>query len=151
MGVKPEETLYAVTDGQHYGWPYCFEAEGQVYTDPKFENSPQRVNCQDVPLADVAFPAHSAPLGVEFFGDSHTGSLKNSFLVALHGSSDKSLKRGYQVVRSQAGIPSQPFITGFLQNGTIYGRPADIFILGPDAFLLTDDYGGVMYYISKRD
>ncbi|MEO1094525.1 MAG: glucose/sorbosone dehydrogenase [Cyanobacteria bacterium J06638_28] len=148
---RPDETLYAVTKGQHYGWPYCFQAEDQVYADPQFLDSPQRLDCETVPLADVAFPAHSAPLGIEFFGEEHTASnLQNYFLVALHGSSDRDLGRGYQVARAAPGHAPDPFIDGFLQDGEVYGRPADIFTLGPDTFLLTDDHRGVVYYVTKR-
>lgn len=44
----------------------------------------------------------------------------------------------------------QDFITGFLQNGRIYGRPADVMSMGKDAFLFTDDYSGVVYYVCQR-
>lgn len=39
---------------------------------------------------------------------------------------------------------------GFLEAGKVYGRPVDILSVGPDAFLLTDDYAGVVYYVSKK-
>ncbi|KAM3101506.1 hypothetical protein ACKFKF_07120 [Phormidesmis sp. 146-12] len=50
----------------------------------------------------------------------------------------------------KADNSSEVFISGFLQNGTIYGRPVDILRVDKDAFLLTDDYSGVIYYISKK-
>ena len=62
----------------------------------------------------------------------------------------KSLQRGYRVDRVLPGKVTEPFITGFLQNGTIYGRPVDVLSMGTAGFLLTDDYSGVIYYISKR-
>jgi glucose/arabinose dehydrogenase len=76
--------------------------------------------------------------------------LSDVFLVALHGSTKKSLKRGYRLVRV-AGPGSKPedFIDGFLQAGKIRGRPADVFRMGPDAFLFTDDYAGVVYYVYR--
>jgi glucose/arabinose dehydrogenase len=77
--------------------------------------------------------------------------LKNSFLVALHGSSKKRLKRGYRVVRVTAHAQPQDFITGFLQDGVIYGRPCDILSIEDDSFLLTDDYSGVIYFIHRKD
>ena len=35
-------------------------------------------------------------------------------------------------------------------NIVINGRPADVFSFGKDAFLLTDDYSGVVYYVYLR-
>ena len=42
--------------------------------------------------------------------------------------------------------------TTLRENGPkrAYGRPVDVLSLGTDAFLLTDDYAGVVYYIYKR-
>ena len=147
---KPEETFYTIKPQQHYGWPYCYQYQSRVYADDQFKQSPKTVNCGTVPLAKATFAAHSAPLGLEYFADSAIDRLQQSFLVALHGGSKKSLQRGYRVDRVQPGRAPEPFITGFLQNGAIYGRPVDVLRLGTAGFLLTDDYSGVVYYISKR-
>jgi glucose/arabinose dehydrogenase len=73
--------------------------------------------------------------------------------VALHGSTKRKLNRGYRVVRiSDTNGPSrspEDFITGFLDTGKVYGRPADILSFGANAFLLTDDYAGVVYYVYR--
>ncbi|MDQ3817960.1 MAG: glucose/sorbosone dehydrogenase, partial [Acidobacteriota bacterium] len=90
-------------------------------------------------------------LGLEYFdSDTSSSNLRNYFLVALHGSSDHKLKRGHDIVRVRRGARIEEFITGFQQNGVIYGRPADIMRLGADAFLFTDDHRGVVYYVRKR-
>ena len=57
------------------------------------------MKCRTVPSAYAAFDAHSSPLGLEYFDASNDGQLKDSFLVALHGSTKRSLNRGYRVVR----------------------------------------------------
>ena len=44
----------------------------------------------------------------------------------------------------------EDFINGFLQDGKVRGRPADILSFGRDAFLLTDDHAGVVYYVYKK-
>ncbi len=33
---RPADTFYAIEDGKHYGWPYCFQAGARIYSDPKF-------------------------------------------------------------------------------------------------------------------
>ena len=139
---RPADTFYAIEGGKHYGWPYCFQAGSRVYSDPKF-NGDGKFDCGKVPTALTALPAHSSPLGLEYFD--------GSFLVALHGPLIKRLqnKRGYSVVRiSESGV-MEDFITGFFDT-KINGRPADIFNYGDHAFLLTDDHSGVVYYVYKK-
>jgi glucose/arabinose dehydrogenase len=48
------------------------------------------------------------------------------------------------------GSSSEDFITGFLVNGVVNGRPCDIFRFGRNAFLLTDDKAGVVYYVYEK-
>jgi glucose/arabinose dehydrogenase len=140
---RPADTFYAIEDGKNYGWPYCFQVASKIYPDPKFNTTGEKFDCSKVPSALTPFPAHSSPLGLEYFD--------SSFLVALHGSTKKSLRRGYRVVRiPESGGTMEDFITGFFQLGKINGRPADIFSFGKNAFLLTDDYGGVVYYVYRK-
>ena len=147
---RPADTFYRLEDGKNYGWPYCFQAGARIYPDPKF-NTGQNFDCRKVPEALTPFPAHSSPLGLEHFDSSNSSDLAGSFLVALHGSTKKSLRRGYRVVRiPENGGRMQDFITGFFEPPRINGRPADIFSYGKDAFLLTDDYSGVVYYVYLR-
>jgi glucose/arabinose dehydrogenase len=147
---KPADTFYVLRDGANYGWPYCYQSGPKVYVDPKLNPRGSKTSCKDVPAAYAAFDAHSAPLGLEHFAAGENSVLSDVFLVALHGSTKKSLKRGYRLVRV-AGPGSKPedFIDGFLQTGKIRGRPADVFRMGPDAFLFTDDYAGVVYYVHR--
>lgn len=151
---KPADTMYVVRDGVNYGWPYCFQSGRGRYPDGKFNPGGRRMNCRKVPSAYAAFDAHSSPLGLEYFDTNNGGQLKDSFLVALHGSTKRNLNRGYRVVRlpgnaARSMLP-EDFINGFLHAGTVYGRPVDVLSLGTDAFLLTDDFAGVVYYIYKR-
>jgi glucose/arabinose dehydrogenase len=149
---KPADTMYALQAGANYGWPYCYQSGARVFADPEFNPRGRRLNCRDVPRALAAFDAHSAPLGLEHFGADGPAELTGSFLVALHGSTNKSIGRGYRVVRvPEGGGAPVDFITGFLQAGKVYGRPADIYAYGTGgAFLLTDDRAGVVYYVDKN-
>lgn len=118
-------------------------------------NAPAPLNsCEKVPPAYTTFAAHSSPLGFEYFehGDP---VLHDSFLVALHGASHPHIGTGYRVVRFSPNdrVP-RDFITGFLTvvNGkpVVHGRPCGILRIGPDSFLLTDDYLGLVYSIHPR-
>jgi glucose/arabinose dehydrogenase len=154
----PDDTMLALatvsTDPNtlaSYGWPYCYFKNGKVFDDPTFTSSLKKIDCVKVPAPVATFAAHSAPLGLEYFGrDSKDPVLQNYFLVALHGSSKKRLNRGYRVVRLKDQSPPEDFITGFIKKGVIFGRPCGILKIGSDAFLLTDDHSGVIYYIRSK-
>jgi len=148
---RPADTFYALEDGKNYGWPYCFQVGPRIYPDPKF-NTGANFDCRKVPAALTPFPAHSSPLGFEHFDSRNSSDLNGSFLVALHGSTKKSLGRGYRVVKIVESTGAmEDFITGFFEPPLmINGRPADVFSFGKDAFLVTDDYSGVVYYIYLR-
>ena len=151
LGInRPADTFYALEDGKNYGWPFCFQDGRQILPDPKFNVKGRKFDCTEVPHALTPFPAHSSPLGLEYFDSENSSDLAGSFLVALHGSTNKRLRRGYKVVRIRSNGTSTDFITGFFELSRINGRPADVFSFGKDAFLLTDDYSGVVYYVYLR-
>ena len=147
---RPADTFYTIEDGKHYGWPYCYQAASRVYSDPKFNAGGAKFDCRKVPQALTPFPAHSSPLGLEYFDANNSTDLAGSFLVALHGSTKKRLQRGYKVVRVRESGAMEDFLTGFFEMGKINGRPADVFSVGKDAFLVTDDYSGVVYYVYRK-
>lgn len=149
---RPADTMYALRDGANYGWPYCYQSGPRVLRDPQYNARGAKLDCRKVPAAFAAFDSHSSPLGLEYFGEDAGELLSGSFLVALHGSTKKSLGHGYRVARVKAdGTSAAPedFITGFIQSGRVNGRPADILSLSGGAFLLTDDHAGVVYYVYR--
>lgn len=146
--------MLTVKDGVNYGWPYCYQTGARMYADAKFNARLTKMDCKKVPAAEVAFSAHSSPLGFDHFGSGNGNSLSGYFLAALHGSTKKSLNHGYRVVRLRGerrlSGATDNFITGFLKAGKVNGRPCDILSFGKDAFLLTDDYAGVIYYVHSK-
>jgi glucose/arabinose dehydrogenase len=147
---RPADTMTVVSDRANYGWPYCYQTGERLFTDEKLNPRGSKFDCRSARPATTAFAAHSSPLGLEYFGSDADAPLRDSFLVALHGSTTKSLDRGYKVVRvSSDGKKQEDFLTGFIDKGIVHGRPADIFRIGRDAFLVTDDRAGVIYYIYK--
>jgi glucose/arabinose dehydrogenase len=145
----PDDALYALTDGAHYGWPYCYPAGARTLADPKFAASEQRVDCTQVPAPLARFGAHASPLGFEFFENSAPlAEVRGGFVVALHGSTKKSIGRGYKLVRVARGRPPEDLITGFLEGTAVHGRPVDVVRWG-DGFLFTDDFAGVVYFVGR--
>ena len=165
----PEDTFFEMDSNAHpaapdanYGWPTCYFDHGQPRPDslisapkptdhivpaPPAGPPPPQFDCTKIPPAYTTFAPHSSPLGFAYF-DSTNADLANTFLVALHGPSHPHIGTGYKVVRfTAAHRRPQPFITGFLVNGKVKGRPCGLFRMGPDSFLLTDDFDGVVYSI----
>lgn len=151
LGIdKPDETLYELKDGADYGWAKCFQSGGKIYHDPKFVKNKRPPNCNFVPVSYAYFPAHSSAMGFDFFdGKTTAANLKNSFLVALHGSTNRDDRRGYKIVTVRDGNRQQDFITGFVKGRNTFGRPCDVMKMSPDSFLFTDDRGGIVYFVRK--
>lgn len=148
LGVDaPNDTFYKVEEGEHYGWPYCYEFNGQIYEDSSVDNS-STFPCEDVPLSFASFSAHSAPLGFNYFENFNSSVLENSFLVAMQGSWEKEIGTGYKINRVTEEGQVRTFMDGFLDDeGNRIGRPVDVFQKDENSFFVTDDFNGRMYYI----
>jgi len=145
--ARPDETMYALKAGADYGWPYCHSSNGRIFADPKIR---RRSACRGVARPDLYFPSRSSAMGFDFFAADSDEAFRDSFLVSLHGSTNKDIGRGYKIVSVQKGRRSLDVVTGFLQRGRVVGRPCDILKLGPDSFLFTDDHSGVVYLIRRK-
>lgn len=145
---KPDETFYALKDGADYGWASCYQSNGKVFRDAKYN---RLKSCAAIPISYGYFPAHSSALGFDFFDENTSGeTIKNSFLVALHGSTNERIGRGYKIVIMRKGKPLQDFISGFLVGRTVNGRPCDIMKINENSFLFTDDRAGIVYYVRRK-
>jgi glucose/arabinose dehydrogenase len=153
---KPDETFYALQNGADYGWASCYQSNGTVYFDktpPSGLKKPTNrlKSCRSVPRSYGFFPARSSALGFDYFDETTPDTaLKEAFLVALHGSTNKNLGKGYKIVIFRKGAKLQDFISGFLQGKRVVGRPCDIMRTGENSFLFTDDYSGVVYLVRRK-
>jgi glucose/arabinose dehydrogenase len=148
----PPCELNHVIEGGFYGWPY---ANGERVPDPDHgEGHEDRIAASIAPVH--SFRAHNAPLGMTFLRDGRwPTSLRGAALVALHGSWNRTRKDGYRVVSlhwaEDGAIEERPFLTGFLRDDEVLGRPVDI-AEGPDgAAYVSDDYGGAIYRVRRAD
>jgi glucose/arabinose dehydrogenase len=153
---KPDETFYALKDGADYGWASCYQSNGKIFRDTSPPGSLKKPtnrlkSCANVPVSYGYFPAHSSALGFDYFDENTPdATLKDSFLVSLHGSTNKNLAKGYKIVILRKGARLQDFMNGFLQGSRVVGRPCDLMKLDENSFLFTDDYNGVVYYVRKK-
>jgi glucose/arabinose dehydrogenase len=133
--------------GENFGFPFC-HAGGVM--DPEFGKGK---TCAGVTLPVYEFAAHSANLGMRF--TTKNPKLKNSILVAQHGSWNRSTKVGYQVMQLQLDASgnkvakAEPFLSGFLKDGSVSGRPVDVLELNDGSILVSDDMNGAVYRISN--
>jgi glucose/arabinose dehydrogenase len=150
LGVnRPDETFYSIKPGADYGWPYCHSSNGRIFADPKLK---RRGGCAGVSRPYASFPARSSALGFDYFTDPETPALlKDAFVVALHGSTNKSIGHGYKIVIMRKGERPRDLVTGFLQRGTIHGRPCDVMKIDENSFLFSDDNKGVVYLVRRRN
>ncbi len=154
----PPDRVNILREGGFYGWPFCYLPN---QPNPEYQRTSGR--CRDAIGPAVVLPAHSAPLGLAFYqGGMFPPEYRGDLFIALHGSWNRSVPIGYQVVRVDvqdgrpAGAP-QPFVTGWLAGrrsaftrvaGTGWGRPVDLLVLPDGSLLISDDEGGRIYRVA---
>jgi glucose/arabinose dehydrogenase len=145
----PPDELNRIERGGFYGWPYV---NGSGARDPDFGDRARAVAVQSLAPAHQ-FRPHNAPLGIHFLrhGPPLPAGYERTALVALHGSWNRSTLDGYKVValdwRGDGTIHERDFLTGFLGENGVLGRPAGV-TQGPDGVIyVTDDYAGVVYRV----
>jgi glucose/arabinose dehydrogenase len=153
---RPQDLFETVERGKFYGWPYYFQDHDSVWDDRLEQDTAKQKGLTVPPRpapAYCAFSAHSAPLGFEYFKDFEDTLLRNSFLVALHGSTDVALQRGNAIVKISGPDKYVSVVDGFLTGKTgkdRRGRPCDILMKDGRSFFFTDDLNGVLYYVWKK-
>ena len=150
----PDELNLIVKEG-FYGWPYL---HGDNVPDPEFgepaflDENPEILASARLP--SFKFRAHNAPLGIHFIKstDNLPKAYSKTALVALHGSWNRSKLDGYKILslhwNSDGSIESRDFMTGFLGDKGIVGRPVSIVENAAGQFYITDDLGGRIYRIT---
>ena len=146
---------------KRYGWPFCYgnKVQDKKFNPDKWERIDVTNDCSKTEPPVIEIPAHSAPLGLAFIplNSGWPKELEGDLLVALHGSWNSSVPVGYKIVRydldANGNIRSPKptdFISGWLENGKIYGRPVDL-KFGPDgALYISDDAAGLIYRVNRK-
>jgi len=147
----PKEELNIIKEGNHYGWPYCYENR---VDDPDFGD---RYDCKLTEPPHWTFTAHMAPLGLEFYQKGNLPErYRHSVFIAFHGSWNRSVPAGYKVMRlelnDQGEIQSdEVFIEGWLRpDESKAGRPVDVARSPKGDLFVSDDYRGVVYRITGQ-
>ncbi|MBW8371920.1 MAG: sorbosone dehydrogenase family protein [Thiobacillus sp.] len=147
--APPDELNRLGRPGEHFGYPYC---HGGTIADPEF--GPGRRCAEFVPPVQN-LGAHVASLGMRFYtGTAFPERYRNAVFIAEHGSWNRSKKNGYRVsvVRLQGNraVSYEPFVSGWLQDGSAWGRPADVLVMPDGSLLVSDDHAGAIYRVVFR-
>ena len=144
----PDDELNVITaPKQHFGFPYC---HGGDVLDPDFGKGK---SCRDYTPPAAKLGAHVALLGIAFYtGTQFPAAYRNTAFIAEHGSWNRSTKSGYRVVIATINgdkvVKVVPFLTGFLDGQTTFGRPVAVINAPDGSLLVSDDFAGAIYRIS---
>ncbi|MEO8500051.1 MAG: PQQ-dependent sugar dehydrogenase [Vicinamibacteria bacterium] len=145
----PPCELNRVVSGGFYGWPF---ANGDRVKDPDLGAGHENEIAASLPPIHK-FAAHNAPLGIAFLDAPSTPTTyRGAALVALHGSWNRTSKDGYKVVslhwEANGAITQRDFLTGFLKDENVSGRPVDIAQAPDGTIYISDDYDGSVYRVT---
>jgi len=149
----PPDEINLIEEGRAYGHPF-FNGASRPTELPELKGAtPPAVAQVTAPAFEL--PAHTTPMGVTFYtGDRFPEAYRSSLYVALHGSTSRSAKAGYKVVRlvMENGRPvrSEDFVTGFLTGDTVTGRPVGLVTGADGALYVSDDNKGFIYRVFAR-
>ena len=81
---------------------------------------------------------------------------QNNIFITLHGSWNRSSKVGYKVIRveldNEGNVYSiSDFITGWLKEERVIGRPSSPFVMSDGSILIADDKANVIYRVTNKD
>jgi len=148
--MQPEEELNRVTKtGQNFGFPVCHA--GSIL-DPEFGKGK---SCEGHEPPAALLGPHAAALGMRFYtGGMFPAEYKDRIIVARHGSWNRDVKEGFDVVQvtpQDKGAPLvERFAHGWLEGDKFWGRPTDVQVLQDGSLLVSDDWNGAIYRISHK-
>jgi glucose/arabinose dehydrogenase len=150
----PSDYFTHVVDGGFYGFPYSYIG-GHV--DNRVVPRPDLVAKALVP--DVLLGAHVAPLQFAFYkGQQFPSSYRHGAFIAEHGSWNRRIRNGYQVVfvPFHNGLPAgepTPFFSGFVPDPAgknVYGRIVGVAEAHDGSLLISDDGGKLIWRVSYK-
>jgi glucose/arabinose dehydrogenase len=139
--LVPDYVTSVKEDG-FYGWPWYYMGSNQ---DPRHEGKHPELKGKVI-VPDVLLQPHNASLELTFYnGKMFPAEYNGDIFAAEHGSWNKSVRTGYEVVRiplnnGHASGIYEDFLTGFvLPDGNVWGRPVGVATAPDGSLMVTDD------------
>lgn len=132
-----------VQRGGFYGWPWWYMGGHQ---DPRLAGKHPELK-DKVITPDVLLQPHNASVGLAFYdGKQFPPEFSDDIFAAEHGSWNKSVRAGYEVIRiplHQRGHATgeyEDFLTGFvIDNKHVWGRPSGVAVGADGSLFVVDD------------
>jgi glucose/arabinose dehydrogenase len=142
-----------VQEGGFYGWPWWYIGPHQ---DPRHAGKHPELKDKAI-VPDVLLQPHNASLEITFYeGPEFPAEYKGDIFAAEHGSWNKAVRTGYEVVRvplhgdGHATGEYQDFLTGFvLPDGKVWGRPVGVTVAPDGSLLVSDDGSNSVWRVSS--
>jgi glucose/arabinose dehydrogenase len=150
----PSDFFTHVVDSGFYGFPYSYIGN---HVDDRVASRPDLVAKAIIP--DVLLGAHVAPLQFVFYeGQQFPSFYRHGALIAEHGSWNRRIRSGYQVVfiPFRNGLPAgdpTPFFSGFVPDPAtknVYGRLVGVAAARDGSVLISDDGGNLIWRVSYQ-
>ena len=144
----PHDELNRVDQpGAHFGFPYCHQGDL-----PDNEFGPRRA-CAEFTPPQAKLGPHVAALGMRFYDKRMFPTrYRGGVFIARHGSWNRQEKIGFDVVHvvlEPGRAPRvEPFLEGFLDGQSFWGRPVDVLPMPDGSLLVSDDFAGAIYRIT---
>lgn len=143
-GELPHEELNVVTQGKHYGWPYCYD---NGVPSPEYPNA----NCANYQNPALLLPGHSSPLGMEYYtGTLFPQAYQGNLVVSLHGYREY----GHRIVLVPVdgrGVPAgeiKDIVRGWEKTATDpQGAPVDVMVAKDGSIFVAEDKNGTVLRI----
>ena len=143
-----------VQEGGFYGWPWYYMGDHQ---DPRHEGKHPELKSKVI-VPDVLLQPHNASLEMTFYhGNQFPPEYEGDIFAAEHGSWNKSVRVGYEVIRvplHQTGHATgeyEDFLTGFVTpGGDAWGRPVGVTVAPDGSLLVSDDGSNSIWRVSHH-
>ena len=148
----PPDEINLVESGKHYGFPF-FVGRNRPNPVPGEAHLRPALTAENVVAPAFELSAHVAATDLRFYtGTNFPMSYRDAMFLALHGSTAVPPKVGYKVVRIvlKAGRPVgvEDFVSGWLKNDVVSGRPAGLAVGADGALYISDDNKGFIYRVA---
>lgn len=145
--------ITSVKEHGFYGWPWFYIGR---HEDKRARlTRPPDKTADSVIVPDVLLQPHNASLGLTFYdGDQFPAEYRGDIFAAEHGSWNRKVKSGHEVVRvpldnGKSNGVYEDFLTGFLTpDGRPWGRPVGVAVGKDGSLYVTDDGSAAIWKVT---
>ncbi len=150
----PPDYITHVQDGGFYGWPWFYIGPNQ---EPRLKGKHPELKSKVI-IPDVLLQPHNASLEMTFYdGEQFPQEYRGDIFAAEHGSWNKSVRTGYEVIRvpvkdGRATGEYEDFMTGFVtpDGSGVWGRPVGVAVAQDGSLMVTDEATNTVWRISTE-